>query len=348
MMPLSARFISRSAAGGRLVPWFTRGAIKNVALFFAAICSIVVMQSANAGESYPSRPVRLVVPTGAGGNTDTFARVVAEKLKAPLGQQVIVDNRTGASGIVGSDIVAKAAPDGYTLLMAFPSHPVNPLLYSDLPYDTIKDFAPITMVTSVTQVLLVNPKLLVTTVKELIAQAREKPGQFNHGVVGRGSLGDLSAEMFSAMSGARLVQIAYKGAPQVMTALIGGEIQTYFSAPVVAIPQMKAGRVRALGVSTKNRLAVIPDVPTIAEAGLPGYEVVGWNGILAPARTPRAIIDRLHDAIVKVIRTPDVAAAITAQGIEPIGNTPEEFARVIRTDIDKWAKLIKGARTRIN
>jgi len=134
----------------------------------------------------------------------------------------------------------------------------------------------------------------------------------------------------------------------VMTALIGGEIQTYFSAPVVAIPQMKAGRVRALGVSTKNRLAVIPDVPTIAEAGLPGYEVVGWNGILAPARTPRAIIDRLHDAIVKVIRTPDVAAAITAQGIEPIGNTPEEFARVIRTDIDKWAKLIKGARTRIN
>jgi len=154
--------------------------------------------------------------------------------------------------------------------------------------------------------------------------------------------------MFSAMSGARLVQIAYKGAPQVMTALIGGEIQTYFSAQVVAIPQMKAGRVRALGVSTKNRLAVIPDVPTIAEAGLPGYEVVGWNGILAPARTPRAIIDRLHDAIVKVIRTPDVAAAITAQGIEPIGNTPEEFARVIRTDIDKWAKLIKGARTRIN
>ena len=158
-----------------MVPWFTRGAIKNVALFFAAICSIVVMQSANAGESYPSRPVRLVVPTGAGGNTDTFARVVAEKLKAPLGQQVIVDNRTGASGIVGSDIVAKAAPDGYTLLMAFPSHPVNPLLYSDLPYDTIKDFAPITMVTSVTQVLLVNPKLPVTTVKELIAQARENP-----------------------------------------------------------------------------------------------------------------------------------------------------------------------------
>jgi tripartite-type tricarboxylate transporter receptor subunit TctC len=192
------------------------------------------------------------------------------------------------------------------------------------------------------------PRGKLKEAEELIAQAREKPGQFNHGVVGRGSLGDLSAEMFSAMSGARLVQIAYKGAPQVMTALIGGEIQTYFSAPVVAIPQMKAGRVRALGVSTKNRLAVIPDVPTIAEAGLPGYEVVGWNGILAPARTPRAIIDRLHDAIVKVIRTPDVAAAITAQGIEPIGNTPEEFARVIRTDIDKWAKLIKGARTRIN
>jgi len=304
--------------------------------------------SAAAADAYPNRPVRLVVPTGAGGNTDTFARIVADKLKGQLGQQVIVDNRTGASGIVGSDIVAKAAPDGYTLLMAFPSHPVNPSLYSDLPYDTLKDFAPVTMVTSVTQVLLVNPKLSINSVKDLIAQVKERPGTFNHGVVGRGSLGDLSAEVFSMMSGARLTQIAYKGAPQVMTALIGGELQVYFSPPVVAIPQMKAGRVRALGVSTKKRLAAIPEVPTIAEAGLPGFEVVGWNGILAPAKTPRAIIERLHAEIVKVVRTPEVEADIFAQGIEPIGNTPEEFDRVIRADIARWAKILKGAKTKAN
>ena len=288
------------------------------------------------------------MPTGAGGNTDTFARIVADKLKASLGQQIIVDNRSGASGIVGSDIVAKAAPDGYTLLMAFPSHPVNPSLYSDLPYDTLKDFAPITMVTSVTQVLVVNPKVPATSVKELIALIKEKPGQYNHGVVARGSLGDLSAEVFSSMSGAPLTQIAYKGAPQVMTALIGGEIQVYFSAPVVAIPQMKAGRVRAIGVSTRKRLAVIPEVPTIAESGLPGYEVVGWNGILAPAKTPRAIIDRLHGEIVKVIRAPDVEASILAQAIEPIGNTPEEFGRIIRADVERWGKILKVTKAKAN
>jgi len=313
-----------------------------------AIALLLFAAHAAAADVYPNRPIRLVVPTGAGGNTDTFARIVADKLKGPLGQQIIVDNRSGASGIVGSDIVAKAVPDGYTLLMVFPSHPVNPSLYSDLPYDTLKDFAPVTMVTSVTQVLVVNPKLPIHTVKDLIAQTKEKPGHFNHGVVARGSLGDLSAEVFSMMTGAKLTQIAYKGAPQVMTALIGGELQVYFSAPVVAIPQMKAGRVRALGVSTKKRLAVIPDVPTIAEAGVPGYEVVGWNGILAPAKTPRAIIERLNADIVKVIRTPEVEADILAQGIEPIGNTPEEFGRIIRADVERWGKILKGAKTKAN
>ena len=313
-----------------------------------AIAFLLHSAYTTVADVYPNRPIRLVVPTGAGGNTDTFARIVADKLKGPLGQQIIVDNRSGASGIVGSDIVAKAVPDGYTLLMVFPSHPVNPSLYSDLPYDTLKDFAPVTMVTSVTQVLVVNPKLPIHTVKDLIAQAKEKPGHFNHGVVARGSLGDLSAEVFSMMTGAKLTQIAYKGAPQVMTALIGGELQVYFSAPVVAIPQMKAGRVRALGVSTKKRLSVIPDVPTIAEAGVPGYEVVGWNGILAPAKTPRAIIERLNADIVKVIRTPEVEADILAQGIEPIGNTPEEFGRIIRADVERWGKILKGAKTKAN
>lgn len=311
-----------------------------------AACMIAYLSAGGvaAAERFPERPIRLVVPTGAGGNTDVFARLVAEKLRAPLGQQVIVDNRPGADGIVGTDIVAKASPDGYTLLMVFPSHPVNPFLHASLPYDTLRDFAPITMVTSVTQVLLVNSRVPAKSVKELIALAAEKPGALNSGAVARGSLGDLCTELFESLGKVRLVHVAYKGAPQVMTALIAGEIQVYFSAPVVAIPQIKAGRVRALGVSTKTRLAALPEVPTIAESGLPGYDVVGWNGILAPAKTPRAIIDRLHAEIVKVVRSPEIEAETVAQGITAIGNTPEEFARVIRADMEKWAKLLKSTR----
>jgi tripartite-type tricarboxylate transporter receptor subunit TctC len=296
-----------------------------------------------AADAYPGRPIRLVVPTGAGGITDILARVVAEKLRGTLGQQIVVDNRGGAGGIIGSDIVAKAAPDGYTLLMVFPSHPVNPSLFRKMPFDTLRDFAPITMVGTVTQVLLVHPTFPAKSVKELIAYAVERPGQLNFGTVGRGSLGYLSAELFASLTGIRIVHVAYKGAPQVMTALIAGEVQIYFNVPITALPQIKAGKVRALGVSTKSRLAIMPDVPTIAESGVPGYEVVGWNGILAPARTPRPIIERLHAEIVKVLRSPDVVEQLTTQGVDPIGNTPEEFAAIIRTDVEKWARVLKSA-----
>ncbi len=317
---------------------------------FPILCFTVCLITGTvfAAERFPERPIRLVVPTGAGGNTDTFARILAEKLRAPLGQQVIVDNRPGADGIVGSDIVAKANPDGYTLLMAFPTHPVNPFMHEKLPYDTIKDFAPITMVTSVTQVLLVNPKVPAKSIKELIALATDKPGALNSGAVARGSLGDLCMELFEAMAKVKLVHISYKGAPQVMTALIAGEVQVYFAPPVVAIPQVKGGRVRALGVSTTTRLASLPEVPTIAESGLPGYDVTGWNGVLAPAKTPRAIIDKLNTVIVQVVRTPEFGAEAAAQGVAAIGNTPEEFARVIRSDIEKWAKLLKGTGSKAN
>jgi len=296
-----------------------------------------------AADAYPSRPIRLVVPTGAGGVTDILARVVSDKLRGALGQQIVVDNRGGAGGVIGSDIVAKAPPDGYTLLMVFPSHPVNPSLVRNMPFDTVRDFAPITMVGTVTQVLIVHPSFPARSVRELIAYARERPGQLNFGTVGRGSLGFLSAELFASMAGVRMVHVAYKGAPQVMTALIGGEIQIYFNVPITSLPQIKAGKVRALGVSTKSRLAIMPDVPTIAESGVPGYEVVGWNGILAPAKTPRPIIARLHDEIVKILRSPDVVESLTAQGVDPIGNTPEEFAAIVRFDVAKWARVLKNA-----
>jgi tripartite-type tricarboxylate transporter receptor subunit TctC len=197
-------------------------------------------------------------------------------------------------------------------------------------------------------VLLVNLKSPVKSVKELIALAAQRPGQLNYGAVGRGSLGDLSAQLFGSMAGIELVPVYYKSAPQIMTALIQGELQIYFSPPVVAVPQIRSDRVRALGVSTKSRLPIIPDVPTIAESGLPGFEVVGWNGILAPAKTPRSVIDRLHKEIVAVLRSADVEAQIAAQGIEPMANTPEEFGRIIRTDIEKWARVLKGARIKAN
>jgi tripartite-type tricarboxylate transporter receptor subunit TctC len=285
----------------------------------------------------------MVVPSGAGGVTDILARVLAERMRAGLGQQVVVDNRPGAGGIIGSDIVAKSNPDGYTLLMVFPSHAVNPSLNAKMPYDTVRDFAPISLVSRVSQVLLVQPALPVRTAKELIAYAKSRPKELNFGSVGKGSFGHLSAELFAAQAGLDLVHITYKGAPQVMGALLSNEIQVYFNVVITAAPQIKAGKARALGVTTLTRLSVLPDIPTIAEAALPGYESIGWNGILAPSNTPRAIIDRMHREITTALRSPDVLAQLAAQAIEPVGNTPEEFARIIRADVAKWAEVLARA-----
>ena len=306
--------------------------------------SIAVLPfAAQAADIYPTRPVRIVVPTGAGGVTDVVARVIAQKLGERLGQQVIVDNRPGAGGVLGTNIVATAAPDGHTLALVFPSHAVNPTLVAKLPYDSVKSFAPITLVSVVAPVIMVNAAFPARSVKELLAIAKEKPGTINIGSVGSGSLGHLSSELFRAMAGLQVTQVFYKGAPQVMTALIGGEIQVYFVASMAtALPQLKAGRVRAIGVATRERLPFMPDVPPIADT-VPGYEVQGWNGMLAPAGTPRAIIDQLHREIVRIVKTPQFAEQFAAEGIVPVGNTPEEFTRVMIADIAKWAKVIKAA-----
>jgi tripartite-type tricarboxylate transporter receptor subunit TctC len=308
----------------------------------AAVLAACVLP-AHAAEIYPSHPIRMIVPTGAGGVTDVLGRVIAHKLGESLGQQVVIDNRPGASGIVGSQIVAGAAPDGYTLLMVFPTHVVNPYLYKSVPYDTVKAFAPVTTVSTVSLLLTVNPDLPVKSTQELIAYAKAKPGQLNYGTVGSGSLGHLGAELFRSMSGTRMTQIAYKGSPQILAALIGGEINMYMIASISgAMPQIKSGRLRALGVSTKQSLPVLPNVPPIADA-LPGYEARGWNGILAPAGTPKAIIDKLHKEIVKIVRSPDFAKNLTAEGATAVGNTPEEFAAMIRADMQKWAAVISEA-----
>lgn len=322
--------------------------MKSVELLLISCWMAAISPAAFAADAYPSRNIRLIVPVGAGGSADYVARIVADRLRNGLGQQVLVDNRPGASGILGSDMVAKATPDGYTLLLVYPSHPVNPSLYKDMPYDTVKDFAPISMVASISLVLLVDGSSPIQSVKDLIARAAAKPGQLNFAVVGAGSLGSLGAELFASLTGIRLTAIPYKGVPQSQAALISGEVQIFFDTPVTSISQVKAGRLRALGVSTKTRLANLPDVPTIAEAGVPGYEVTSWNGILAPAKTPRAIIDRLNKEIVNVLRTPEVIEQVSAQGIGLVGSTPEEFASAIKTDIEKWAKVIKVAGIKAN
>ena len=298
---------------------------------------------AGAADSYPSRPVRIILPSGAGGITDILARVIAPRLTEGLGQQVVIDNRPGASGIVGSQIVAKAAPDGYTLLMVFPSHVVNQSLYPDVPYDTVNAFAPITLVSAVSPVLIVNTQFPARSVPELIAIAKDKPGQLNHGSTGSGSMGHLGAVLFRSMAGIKVALVTYKGAPQALTALLSGEIQFYLVGSAgTATTQIKAGRVRALGVGAKQRIAALPDVPPIADT-LPGYEARGWTGILAPAGTPKPIIDRLNREIVKVVRSPEFSQVLTGEGATAVGNTPSEFDAVIRADVTKWAKIIKDA-----
>jgi len=268
---------------------------------------------------------------------------LAQKLGERLGQQVIVDNRPGAGGVLGTQIVANATPDGYTLALVFPSHVVNPTLVAKLPYDSVKSFAPVTLVSVVAPAIIVNATFPARSVRELIASAKEKPGTINFGSVGSGSLGHLSGELFRAMAGLQVTQVFYKGAPQVMTALIGGEIQVYFSASMATVlPQLKSGRVRALGVGTRERLPFLPDVPPIADT-VPGYEVQGWNGMLAPAGTPRAIVDQLNREIVRIVKTPQFAEQFAPEGIVPMGNTPEQFTQVMIADIAKWAKVIKAA-----
>ena len=311
-------------------------------LLFACAC-LLAASLAHAAEPYPSRPVRIVIPSGAGGVTDILGRVIAQKLTETFGQQVVIDNRPGASGLVGSQIVAKAPPDGYTLLMVFPSHVVNPSLYANMPYDTVKSFAPVTVVSAVYTTLVVPGDNPTKTTAELIALGKDKASKINYGSVGRGSLGHLASELLRSMTGMNITHVAYKGSPQIMTALLSGEIQMYLIASVgTVMPHLKTGRLRALGVSSAKRSPALPDVPSIGET-VPGYEARGWNGILAPAGTPKPLVDRLNKEIVLVVHSPDFLKQLATEGAVPIGNSPGEAAAVVKADIAKWAKVIRDA-----
>jgi tripartite-type tricarboxylate transporter receptor subunit TctC len=298
-------------------------------------------------ETFPSKPIQLVVPLGPGGINDIISRLIAQKLTESWGQAVIVVNKPGAGGIIGSEAVAKATPDGYTILMVYSSHMVNPSLYGKLPYDSVRDFAPITLVNTVNLVLTVSPLVQANSVKELIALAKSKPGTLNYGTSGIGSLGHLAALRFANEAGIDVVQVPYKSAPEVTTALLRGDASFYFDSPITALPFIRSGKVKALAVTSATRSSVLPEIPTIAEAALRDFEVLGWNGLLAPAGTPKPVIDKLNGEIVRILRTREVTNQLKEQGVDVVGDTPEEFAAIIPVDIAKWREIITAAGIKI-
>lgn len=302
---------------------------------------------ATAQDKYPNKSIRVIVPVAPGGGTDFIARLIGQKLSEAWGQPVIVDNRPGGAGNLGVEIAAKAVPDGYTLVIPITSFPINPSLYSKLPFDTVRDFAPITLVASAPLLLVVNPGAQANSVKELIALAKARPGQLNYANSGAGTTAHLAGELFKRMAGVDIVSIAYKGGGPAVIDLVAGNVQIYFSTVPAALPQVKAGRLRALAVTSSKRLNDIPEIPTVSESGLPGFEVVAWFGMFAPGKTPQPIVKKLNGEVVGILGMPDVREKMSGQGLIPGGNTSEELGVFLKAEIAKWSKLIKEANIRI-
>lgn len=293
---------------------------------------------------YPIRPIKLIVPFAPGGGNDTIARTIAQRLSASLGQPVVVDNRAGAGGVLGAEMAARAAPDGYTLFLGgVGSHAINPNLQRQLPYDPIKDFAPVSLLASAPLVIVVHPSVQASSVRELIALARAKPGALNYASNGNGSSSHLAAAMFESMTATRMVHVPYKGLAPALTDLLSGQVQLMFSSVVAILPHVHAGKLKALAVTSSKRLPLVPDVPTVAESGVPGYETSSWYGILAPAGTPHEIVARLNMEIVRAVHDPQVAKALANDGAIPIGGSPEEFAAHMRAELDRLGKVIREA-----
>jgi len=298
----------------------------------------------DAAADFPRKPVRIIVPAAPGGGADIIARLIGQQLGKSLGQTFLVDNRPGAANIVGTEIVAKAQPDGYTLIVntAGPMS-INPLIYAKLPYDAMKDFAPITNVADTAFVLVVNPAVAAKSVADLIALAKAKPGQLAYASWGRGSANHLGTELFMMMSQVKLLHVPYKGSGAAMPDVIAGNVPIFFDTIASAAPQIRAGRLRPLGVSSLKRSPAIPAVPTIAESGLDGFEAGSWFGFFAPAKTPREIVTKLHGEIVKAMKPPEVQERLATLGLDPVGNTPAQFSEQIRRDLAKWGKVVKAA-----
>jgi tripartite-type tricarboxylate transporter receptor subunit TctC len=309
------------------------------AMVTAGLCAGVAAVAAD----YPVRPIRLVVPYAAGGSTDTVARIVGAQLGERLRQQVVVDNRTGAGTIIGTEIVAQAVPDGYTLLMATPPLVVNPALHPKVPYDVQRDFAAVTNVAGSSNLLAVHPGVPAQSVKELVAVLRKDPGKYNYGSSGVGGAGHLAMALFTSMAGVEAVHVPYKGGAPAVADLVAGRLQLMMANLTTAQPHIRAGRLRGLGVGRSTRTPLFPELPTIAEAGVPGYEANNWNGIVVPRKTPQAVIERLHRETVAVLNDAPIAKRLAAQGLEPVGDTPSQFAQYLRDEGAKWAKVVRTA-----
>jgi len=308
-------------------------------------CALLLAAAPVAAQNFPVKPVRLIVPLAPGGGVDTVARAVANKMSQTMGQSVVVDNRPGAGGSVGAEITVRAAPDGYTIMMASATSVTYPLLYS-VRYDPLKDLTPITQVSANPYVVIVHPSVPARTVKELVAHARANPGTLNYASSGNGGLPHLTGELFQSMSGTRLVHIPYKGLALAFADLFAGQVQIAFPAPITIMAHIKSGKVRPLGVTSRSRAPALPDVPTVHEGGLPGFEVTQWYGILGPAGMNAALSQRLQSEVASALRQADVATRLTADGSAPVGSTPAEFASHIKAETAKWAEVIRKANLR--
>jgi tripartite-type tricarboxylate transporter receptor subunit TctC len=309
-----------------------------------AAVSVLVMTGA-AAQEYPSRPIRFIVPFPAGGGNDTMARTIGNKLAAALGQQFVVDNRAGAGGVIGAEMAAHAAPDGYTLFLGgVASHGIVPNLQPRLGYDPVRDFAPVSLIASAPLILVVHPAVPAKSVKELVQLAKARPGQLNFASNGTGGSSHLAAELFEMMTGTDMVHVPYKGLSPALTDLLSGQVQLMFSSTVAMLPQVRAGRLRPLAMTSAKRSAAMPEVPTVAESGAPGYETASWYGVLTPARTAKTVIDRLNLEIVKAVQLPDVRERLMGEGAEPVGGSPAEFSAHIKRELARWAQVIKQAK----
>jgi tripartite-type tricarboxylate transporter receptor subunit TctC len=314
--------------------------MKNILKLSLSILALIFAATASA-QSFPTKPLKIIVPFPAGGTVDFFARVISTKLSEALGQSVLVENRAGAGGNIAAEAVAKAAPDGYTLLMGSEIIAINTSLYSKIGYDPVKDLAPITLVGTVPNILIVHPGLPVNSVNDLIALAKKTPGKISFASTGQGTSTHLSSELFKLMANIDMLHIPYKGGPPAIADLISGQVNMMFINMPTGITHVRSGKAKIIAVSSIKRVSQLPDVPTVDQAGVKGFETSAWSGLYAPAGTPADIINRLNAEVVKILKQPSVREQLMAQGAEPVGDTPEEFSRFTLAEISKWAKIIK-------
>ena len=309
---------------------------------------VLCMAAPLFAQNYPSRPIRMIVPFSPGGATDVPARIVAQRLSEALGQQVVIDNRPGAGSMLGAEVVAKANPDGYTLLLTATTHVISASLYKKVPYDAVRDFAPVMLVGSGPNVLAIHPSLPAKSVRELIALATAQPNKIDYASSGNGSAQHLFGALFLSMANIRMTHIPYKGSAPATTDLISGQVSVGFPGIALALPHTKAGRLRSLAVTSEKRSKAMPDVPSLAEAGVPGYAATLWSGLLAPKGTPPEVIQRLHDEIAKILRQPDVENTFLATGTDVTITTPDQFGQFLKAEYDKWANVVKAVDAQVN